>query len=112
MNENCVLEVSSQADKKLPRSRHRQKAVDLLGTFDSASEPDLLKSPDKVPAHIDLPPFQSESSRVGEPVMISVPVLTPGRELQRAEPPQVLGEFAVLVGFAHVHDTIDEALKV
>ena len=84
----------------------------LLWTFDSVGEPDLLERPDEVPAHVNLPPFQAESSRIGEPVVISVPVLAPGRELQRAEPPQVLGRSPFSSSFAHVRDAIDEALKM
>src|SRR5436190_24263877 len=96
--------------RKLPRSGRRHKTMDLHGTFDVVGEPDLLERPDEVPAHVDLPPFQTEPSRVGEPMVISVPVLPPGRELQRAKPPQVLGRFAVIIEFAHMRDATHEAL--
>src|SRR6185295_11215538 len=73
---------------------------------------DPFECPDEVPAHIYLPPFQAKSRRIRVPVVISMPVLAPGRELQRTEPPQVLGRFAVLAKFSHVGDAIDEALQV
>src|SRR5689334_20743373 len=83
-----------------------------LGAFDSMGEAHLLERPDEIPADIHLPPFHPETRGISETMMIAVPVFAPGGELQRSEPPQVLGGLAVLVEFTHMRDTVDEALKV
>ena len=71
----------------------------LAWTFHSVGEANLLERPDEIPTYVNLPPFQAKTSRVGETVMVAVPVLTARRKLQRAQPPQVPGELAVLARF-------------
>jgi len=48
---------------------------------------DGLQHPDEIPADVGLIPAQAKARGTGVRVMILVPVLAPGAQLERAEPP-------------------------
>lgn len=76
-------------------------------------ESDALEGPDKVPADIRLPPAQAEARGASVRMMIGVPVFTPGRDLERTEPPHVhAGVLDALFGMSEVREAIDQALHV
>ena len=72
-----------------------------------------LKTPNHIPADIDLPPVAAEAGRSRTRVMITVPVFAPGRYLKRAKPPNVLAGIDAFgrSGF-QVKKAVHEALQV
>jgi hypothetical protein len=72
-----------------------------------------LERPDEVPADIRLPPAQAEARRAGVRMMICVPILAPGGNLERTKPPHVhAGVLDALFGMSEMREAIDEALHV
>src|ERR1700688_171357 len=53
-----------------------------------------FEPPDEIPADVRLPPAQTKARRACMSVVILMPILAPGGELKRAEPPYVLAGIA------------------
>src|SRR5262249_28339997 len=80
---------------------------------DIACESESFESADHIPANIDLPPSAPEPCRVCIRVVILMPVLSPGSELQWSQPPDVAaGISAFWQAGSQVQEAIDEHLKV
>src|SRR5262245_56191241 len=78
-----------------------------------ACQSEFVEPADHIPANIDLPPPAPKPRCVWIRVWILMPVLSPGPELQRSQPPDVpaginpFGQFR-----CYVQQAIDEHLKV
>src|SRR5882672_7663806 len=70
-----------------------------------------FEHPDKIPADVSLIPAQAEARGAGVGVMIFVPVLAPGGQLEGAEPPDVHAGVA-LFDFVEVREAVHQALHV
>ena len=70
-----------------------------------------FEHPDEIPANVRLPPAQAQARRSGMRVMILMPVFAPGRELKRAEPPDVFAGIA-FGDMIEMGEAVHEALHV
>src|SRR5215471_8732701 len=80
---------------------------------DIACESESFEPADHIPANIDLPPSAPKPRRICIRVVILMPVLSPGPELQRSQPPDVaagINPFGQVR--SQVQQAIDEHLKV
>ena len=74
-------------------------------------ETDGFEHPDEVPADVRLIPAQAEARGAGVGVMILVPVLAPGGQLEGAEPPNVHAGVAFF-DFVEMREAVHQALHV
>src|SRR6266404_6622246 len=81
------------------------------GALDGMGQADGLEHPDEIPADVRLIPAQAEARGAGVRVMILVPVLAPGRQLEGPEPPDVHAGVA-LFDFVEVREAVHQALHV
>src|SRR5882672_5064394 len=81
------------------------------GALDGMSEADGFKHPDEIPADVRLIPAQAETRGAGVRVMILVPVLAPGGQLERAEPPDVHAGVAFF-DVVEMREAVHQALHV
>lgn len=79
--------------------------------LDTRCQPHSFQGIDEIPSDVRLPPVQPEPRRAGVRMVVLVPVFSPGRQLKRAQPPDVLARIA-LFGMAKVREAIHEALHV
>src|SRR5438067_871229 len=85
----------------------------LLIYTDVFCEGNRAQCANHIPAHIDLPPMAAEAGRRGRCVMVSVPVFSPGRQLKRTEPPDVLaGIHTFSKSRLQMQKTVDQGLHV
>src|SRR5215469_17574118 len=78
-----------------------------------ACQSEFFEPADHIPANIDLPPSAPKPRRVLIRVVILMPVLAPGPELQRSQPPDIpAGVNSLWQSRCHVQQAIDEHLKV
>ena len=85
----------------------------IFGWPDITCQPQGFEATDDIPTDVNLPPAATEARRVGVGVVIAVPVLSPGAELQRPEPPDVSARvYAFGQARRHVQQAIDEHLEV
>src|ERR1700722_5880177 len=74
---------------------------------------DALKRPNEIPADICLPPAQAEARGARVRMMVGVPILSPGGDLERTQPPHVhAGILDALFGMSEMRQAIDKALHV
>src|SRR5882724_6115969 len=81
------------------------------GALDGMGEADGFEHPDEVPADVGLIPAQAEARGAGVRVMILVPVLAPGRQLEGPEPPDVHAGVAFF-DFVEMREAVHQALHV
>src|SRR6266850_2252453 len=81
------------------------------GALDGMSKADGFEHPDEIPADVCLIPAQAEARGARVRVMIFVPVLAPGGQLEGAEPPNVHAGVA-LFDFVEVREAVHQALHV
>src|SRR5208282_5442074 len=77
--------------------------------FHIAGQAHQFHQVNEVPAHIRLPPPQPQARGPGMRVVVAVPVLAPGRQLQRPQPPDVpagVSFFRVIQVRQAVHKTL------
>src|SRR5882762_2121300 len=72
---------------------------------------DGFKHPDEVPADVGLVPAKAEARGARVRVMILVPVLAPGRQLEGAEPPDIHAGVAFF-DFVEMREAVHQALHV
>ena len=76
-------------------------------------KPKNSKSPNGVPAQIDLPPFSAKAGRVSIRVVILMPILAPCPELERTQPPDVPARVDPFrQAGSHMEKAVDEHLEV
>src|SRR5712692_9063181 len=75
------------------------------------SQADGLQHPDDIPADVGLIPTQAKTGGTGVGVMILVPILAPGAQLERPKPPKVDAGIA-LFGFPQMREAVHKALHV
>src|SRR5438445_8463072 len=81
------------------------------GALDGVGQADSFEHPDEVPADIGLIPAKAETRGTCVRVMILVPVLSPGRQLEWAKPPHVHAGIAFF-NMVEVRETVHQALHV
>ena len=81
------------------------------GPFYIAGEADRLEGINQVPPDVWLPPAHPKARRARISVVVFVPVFAPGRQLQRAKPPDVFAGISFL-RVIKVRQAIDETLHV
>src|SRR5882762_1641621 len=81
------------------------------GTLDGMGQADGFEHPDEIPADVGLVPAQAEACGAGVGVMILVPVLAPGSQLEGAEPPDVHAGVAFF-DFIEMREAVHQALHV
>ena len=75
------------------------------------SEADGFEQPDEIPADVRLIPAQSEARRARVRMVILVPVLAPGGQLERAKPPNI--NAGIAFGFVpKMRKAVHQALQV
>ena len=76
-------------------------------------ETDALERPYEVPTDVRLPPAQAEARGAGMRMMVGVPILAPGGNLEGPEPPHVhAGVLDAFFGVSEMSEAVYEALHV
>jgi len=70
-----------------------------------------FEHPDEIPANVRLPPAETQARRARMGVVILMPVFAPSRELEGAEPPNVLAGIAFR-DVIEMREAVHEALHV
>ena len=91
--------------------RKEPQAELIPGALHTVSQADHFQKTDEVPSDVRLIPAEAKARRSCVRVMIPVPVFTPGGQLKRPKPPDVLTGITLAV-VVQVGQTIDEALHV
>lgn len=81
------------------------------GTLDGVGQANGLEHPDEIPADVGLIPAEAKARGTGMRVMVFVPVLTPGGQLERAKPPDVHAGIAFF-DLLQVREAVYETLHV
>jgi hypothetical protein len=81
------------------------------GTLDGVRETDRFQHPDEIPADVGLIPAQAEARGARVRVMVPVPVLAPGRQLEGAQPPDVHAGVA-LFDLVEMREAVYQTLHV
>src|SRR5690348_5210931 len=87
------------------RSLRGARALDGVGQANG------FQHPDEIPADVGLIPAKAEASGTCVRVMILVPVLAPGRQLEWSEPPDVHAGIAFF-DMVEVREAVHQALHV
>jgi len=87
------------------------KSLRSAGALDGVGQANGFQHPDEIPADVGLIPAKAEARGTGVRVMILMPVLAPGSQLERPEPPNIHAGIAFF-DVVEVREAVHQALHV